>query len=256
MARIERAARDCPPAERGAMLRRWLAALHSLDAEDEAVAARLHEARSPPSEEATAEAKKRVMDAEEEKNIPDAPAAPAAEASSSPPGSPSDPDAEWADVQMPAHGRTVAPAIVAAADDRVSIDVVVDAANVASASVLRFRSERAKIASFGDKGDDDDGTDVFDFRDVLLRSRCLENLVASFVVEPAADDDETRSSGTPRRSNRPTKPPSKESTREYLRRSWRASPAPARLCATPRGRLRCSSGTTRSSRCSPRARGR
>ena len=174
------------------MLRRWLAALHSLDAEDEAVAARLHEARSPPSEEATAEAKKRVMDAEEEKNIPDAPAAPAAEASSSPPGSPSDPDAEWADVQMPAHGRTVAPAIVAAADDRVSIDVVVDAANVSSASVLRFRSERAKISSFGDKGDDDDESDVFDFRDVLLRSRCLENLVASFVVEPAADDDEAR----------------------------------------------------------------
>jgi hypothetical protein len=164
------------------MLRRWLAALHSLDAEDEAVAARLHEARSPPSEEATAEAKKRVMDAEEEKNIPDAPAAPAAEASSSPPGSPSDPDAEWADVQMPAHGRTVAPAIVAAADDRVSIDVVVDAANVSSASVLRFRSERAKISSFGDKGDDDDESDVFDFRDVLLRSRCLENLVASFAV--------------------------------------------------------------------------
>ena len=174
------------------MLRRWLAALHSLDAEDEAVAARLHEARSPPSEEATAEAKKRVMDAEEEKNIPDAPAAPAAEASASPPGSPSDPDAEWADVQMPAHGRTVAPAIVAAADDRVSIDVVVDAANVSSASVLRFRSERAKISSFGDKGDDDDESDVFDFRDVLLRSRCLENLVASFVVEPAADDDEAR----------------------------------------------------------------
>ena len=183
------------------MLRRWLAALHSLDAEDEAVAARLHEARSPPSEEATAEAKKRVipgadarsaLDAEEEKNIPDAPAAPAAEASSSPPGSPSDPDAEWADVQMPAHGRTVAPAIVAAADDRVSIDVVVDAANVSSASVLRFRSERAKIASFGDKGDDDDESDVFDFRDVLLRSRCLENLVASFAHEPAADDDEAR----------------------------------------------------------------
>ena len=192
MARVERAARDCPPAERGAMLRRWLAALHSLDAEDEAVAARLHEARSPPSEEATAEAKKRVMDAEEEKNIPDAPAAPAAEASSSPPGSPSDPDAEWADVQMPAHGRTVAPAIVAAADDRVSIDVVVDAANVSSASVLRFRSERAKISSFGDKGDDDDESDVFDFRDVLLRSRCLENLVASFADEPAADDDEAR----------------------------------------------------------------
>mmetsp|Transcript_13165 Transcript_13165/g.55305 ORF Transcript_13165/g.55305 Transcript_13165/m.55305 type:complete len:290 (-) Transcript_13165:246-1115(-) len=66
----------------------------------------------------------------------------------------------------------------------------------------------------------------------------------------------TRSSGTPRQRNRPTKPPSPESTREYLRRSWRASPAPARLCATPRGRLRCSSGTTRSSRCSPRARGR
>jgi hypothetical protein len=183
------------------MLRRWLAALHSLDAEDEAVAARLHEARSPPSEEATTEAKKKVIpgadarsapDAEEEKNIPDAPAAPAAEASSSPPGSPSDPDAEWADVQMPAHGRTVAPAIVAAADDRVSIDVVVDAANVASASVLRFRSERAKIASFGDKGDDDDESDVFDFRDVLLRSRCLENLVASFAHEPAADDDEAR----------------------------------------------------------------
>ena len=201
MARVERAARDCPPAERGAMLRRWLAALHSLDAEDEAVAARLHEARSPPSEEATAEAKKKVIpgadarsapDAEEGKNIPDAPAAPAAEASSSPPGSPSDPDAEWADVQMPAHGRTVAPAIVAAADDRVSIDVVVDAANVSSASVLRFRSERAKISSFGDKGDDDDESDVFDFRDVLLRSRCLENLVASFAHEPAADDDEAR----------------------------------------------------------------
>lgn len=201
MARVERAARDCPPAERGAMLRRWLAALHSLDAEDEAVAARLHEARSIPSEEATAEAKKRVLpgadarsalDAEEEKNISDAPAAPTAEASSSPPGSPSDPDAEWADVQMPAHGRTVAPAIVAAADDRVSIDVVVDAANVSSASVLRFRSERAKISSFGDKGDDDDESDVFDFRDVLLRSRCLENLVASFAVEPAADDDEAR----------------------------------------------------------------
>ncbi len=183
------------------MLRRWLAALHSLDAEDEAVAASLHEARSPPSEEATAEARKRVLpgadarsalDAEVEKNIPDAPAAPAAEASSSPPGSPSDPDAEWADVQMPAHGRTVAPAIVAAADDRVSIDVVVDAANVSSASVLRFRSERAKIASFGHKGDDDDESDVFDFRDVLLRSRCLENLVASFAVEPAADDDEAR----------------------------------------------------------------
>jgi hypothetical protein len=183
------------------MLRRWLAALHSLDAEDEAVAARLHEARSPPSEEATVEAKQIAIpgadarsapDAEEEKNIPDAPAAPAAEASSSPPGSPSDPDAEWADVQMPAHGRTVAPAIVAAADDRVSIDVVVDAANVASASVLRFRSERAKISSFGDKGDDDDESDVFDFRDVLLRSRCLENLVASFAVEPAADDDEAR----------------------------------------------------------------
>jgi hypothetical protein len=93
---------------------------------------------------------------------------------------------------MPAHGRTVAPAIVAAADDRVSIDVVVDAANVSSASVLRFRSERAKISSFGDKGDDDDESDVFDFRDVLLRSRCLENLVASFAVEPAADDDEAR----------------------------------------------------------------
>jgi hypothetical protein len=183
------------------MLRRWLAALHSLDAEDEAVAARLHEARSPPSEEATVEAKQIAIpgadarsapDAEEEKNIPDAPAAPAAEASSSPPGSPSDPDAEWADVQMPAHGRTVAPAIVAAADDRVSIDVVVDAANVASASVLRFRSERAKISSLGDKGDDDDESDVFDFRDVLLRSRCLENLVASFAHEPAADDDEAR----------------------------------------------------------------
>jgi hypothetical protein len=142
---------------------------------------------------------------------------------------------------------------------------VVDAANVASASVLRFRSERAKIASFGDKGDDDDESDVFDFRDVLLRSRCLENLVASFVARArrgrrrGAFVSKTRRRarlGRRRRRNRPTKPPSKESTREYLRRSWRASPAPARRCATPRGRLRCSSGTTRSSRCSPRARGR
>ena len=185
------------------MLRRWLAALHGLDAEDEAVAARLHEARSPPSEEATADAKKRVVpgadarsapDAEEAKNIPDAPTAPAAEASSSLPGSPSDPDAEWADVQMPAHGRTVASAMSAAADDRVSIDVVVDAAAVSSdgVAVLRFRSERAK-RSVGDANDDDDDeSDVFDFRDVLLRSRCLENLVASFARAPAADDEEAR----------------------------------------------------------------
>ena len=46
MARVERAAHECPPAERGAMIRRWLAAVRGLDAEDEAAAARLREADS------------------------------------------------------------------------------------------------------------------------------------------------------------------------------------------------------------------
>ena len=43
VARVERAAKECSPCERGAMLRAWLAALHALDAAD---------AEADPSEDA------------------------------------------------------------------------------------------------------------------------------------------------------------------------------------------------------------
>ena len=55
-------------------------------------------------------------------------------------------------------------------------------------AVPRFRSE---AETRPDDDDDDDASDAFTFRDVLLRSRALENLVASFARAPAGDDAET-----------------------------------------------------------------
>ena len=183
------------------MLRRWLAVLRALDAEEEAEAARLRDTGSPPSEEPTANVTEagEKTNAQDEKNPSreDAASEPAAEPAAEPgteptasfPETPRDPDAEWADVQMPA----VPAAVVANGEpERVSIDVVVDAsAGDGARAVPRFWSKRSdeRFDARADDADDADD-DALTFRDVLLRSRCLENLAASFTRAPPGDDAE------------------------------------------------------------------
>ncbi len=194
------------------MIRRWLAAVRGLDAEDEAAAARLREAGSPFSEEATADAtdvpeggekcappetKKKSASGDEGEVAEVAEVAKVAEVAEvaalvtaarpagSPPGSPPDPDAEWADVQMPAVPVEIAGS---GAEElpKLSIDVVAEASASDAVAARFFRSERGTYRSEISREDDV----TYDFRDVLLRSECLENLVGSFARAPARDDAE------------------------------------------------------------------
>ena len=73
------------------------------------------------------------------------------------------------------------------------MDVAADASASDAVAARFFRSERSYRKS-GDISRDSnisrDDDETFDFRDVLLRSRCLENLVGSFARAPARDDAE------------------------------------------------------------------
>ena len=175
MTRVETAARECPPEERPAMLRRWLAALRAREP-----AAASDGGRSPSSPSTP----------------PSTPPATAAACGGADVAtSPTSAGGEWASLSLAAAERRDA-ARAGGEQDAARVGGLVDRAD-----------DRVYASTFDDDGDgadddvdDDDGgggekktlrAQPLIFRDVLLRSRALESLATSYAMRAPADAVET-----------------------------------------------------------------
>jgi hypothetical protein len=230
VARVERAAKECSPCERGAMLRAWLAALHALDAAD---------AEADPSEDAKekdvfekADAKKNekadeesAARAETPKDLPGPPddaassskdkttttTSPGVDVETPPPldvsstsqtevpevppspnvsESKSD-EHEWSTVSFPPEEQKAYREARYASEDRatVSLDIgLTDPGDFFGDAATKTPPLEFKLASDESGNGDHHHQPPRDFRDVLLKSKCLENLVMSFTETPATPE--------------------------------------------------------------------
>ena len=173
VARVERAARECPPSERPAMLRRWLAVLGA------------------------------------QQDDPARPASPSSSASAStapdPPSDPEpdpDPETDWDALTLAADESGDAARAGADQDASHGVDLGVDPSDARDPTRLVFSAADADASSttYSAPGFEPDretnhdtriATVSFRFRDVLIRSRALERLVEAYARRPAASTVES-----------------------------------------------------------------
>ena len=228
VARVERAARECPPSERPAMLRRWLAVLRA------------------------------------QQDDPARPASPSSSASAStapdPPSDPEpdpDPETDWDALTLAADESGDAARAGADQDASHGVDLGVDPSDARDPTRLVFSAADADASSttYSAPGFEPDretnhdtriATVSFRFRDVLIRSRALERLVEAYARRPAASTVNPRCCSNSSERRRWTTP---SPTRSAM--GFTAPPPPS-----PRGTRRYNSETKISWACSSRRRRR
>ena len=191
VARVERAVVECVPAQRPAMLRRWLAALRASSSAPSA----------PSNDETEAKASgKEDVDTSNESS--------AAESSkeSSDSADSSGKEKEWASLEVAEKEKPDAaraggeqdvastPGGLANAPSPINAFGLLDAAGVGDAS-LTFFEEQSSGAVPDDPtvpgSNPDDVESALTFRDVVLRSKALEKLADTYVDAPSSGDVET-----------------------------------------------------------------
>ena len=173
VARVERAARECPPSERPAMLRRWLAVLR----------AQQDDPARPASPSSSASAS----------TAPDHPSDPEPDP---------DPETDWDALTLAADESGDAARAGADQDASHGVDLGVDPSDARDPTRLVFSAADADASSttYSAPGFEPDretnhdtriATVSFRFRDVLIRSRALERLVEAYARRPAASTVES-----------------------------------------------------------------
>ena len=191
VARVERAVVECVPAQRPAMLRRWLAALRASSS-----------APSAPSNDETEAAKassKEDVDTSNESSAESKESSDAADSSGK--------EKEWASLEVTEKEKPDAaraggeqdvastPGGLANAPSPINAFGLLDAAGVGDAA-LTFFEEPSTLGAVPDDPTvpgsiPDDVESALTFRDVVLRSKALEKLADTYVDAPSSGDVET-----------------------------------------------------------------
>ena len=194
VARVERAVVECVPAQRPAMLRRWLAALRASSS-----------APSAPSNDETDAAKASGKDGDVDTSNESSAAGSSKESSDS--ADSSGKEKEWASLEVAEKEKPDAaraggeqdvastPGGLANAPSPINAFGLLDAGGVGDAA-LTFFEEPSTLGAVPDDPTvpgsiPDDVESALTFRDVVLRSKALEKLADTYVDAPSSGDVET-----------------------------------------------------------------